>query len=245
MSMTRIKSGGFDFLKFTLLELLVVITIIVILASLLLPALQKAKQKGKEVACSSNLKQIGFAASFYSTDYNEWSLSGTPAAYATELWHRVLYNLGYMKVISIFKCPAENVFSFSSAGDKANYGLNYRTFGAWPGHPSAIPQKLQAISRFNRNSSLIFFSDTPPSCYATVGVGFKSGVSYYTSAPRVYPIDSGSEYYPAYARHNLRVNCAIFDGHVECIRGKLMTLSPKNYWNPTQFGAFLEVSNFW
>jgi prepilin-type N-terminal cleavage/methylation domain-containing protein len=99
---------------FTLIELLVVIAIIAVLASLIMPALSRAKDKGKTAKCQNNLRQLGMAAMMYDDDHRYYPIGWPPAdgftGSAFPIWYRQLQPyLGRNASVSgqgVFICPS-------------------------------------------------------------------------------------------------------------------------------------------
>lgn len=103
MKRTRVSKG------FTLIELLVVIAIIAILAAILFPVFARAREKSRQVACASNLAQLGRAFAMYRNDYNGKMPDLSAGALKSIQhcgWSHQLWT--YYKNGNILHCPSDN-----------------------------------------------------------------------------------------------------------------------------------------
>ncbi|MEO7714797.1 MAG: DUF1559 domain-containing protein [Capsulimonas sp.] len=223
---------------FTLIELLVVIAIIAILAAILFPVFAKAREKARQTACLSNMKQLGLGFAQYTQDYDEIFPCGMYQAAGAgnnggQGWAGQIYP--YVKSKQVFTCPDDSTPVDRNLQQTAmSYAMNQlldSTYGNTPSTTSLAklnaPANIVCLFEVNNAKINYFQVDNIPDMQSPTQIGYNGYYAggnsdgtkvYYATGNMGAPFTNSDFTKKPY--HTDGANWMAADSHVKWLRGE-------------------------
>ncbi len=211
--------------KFTLVELLLVIVILLMLTAALLPALSKSRSQARRTNCLSNLNQLGIAARLYSDEQKYYPAARILGPGASKYYWCAYFDgsntdmskglmSDYVKNFAVYRC-SEFESMYPEMHSTSSYGINAEYIGGTPDAKpvpteedilNSLPAKVQEIK--NPATTMIFMD----SASAETG---SMAESYYFWARYFFMAGTGEHKARSHFRHTKSANGIFCDGHAE------------------------------